>query len=83
MADGKLIEMKGRVNLGLESENVGLWVEKEWGFESWKAKSGFSGNWRLKWVNPSLKCQLGLWESLGCAKEENEWPKWGQEPFLG
>jgi len=34
IAHGKLLEMKGRVNLGLESENVVLWVEKEWGFES-------------------------------------------------
>ena len=59
IAYGKLLEMKGRVNLGLESENVVLWVEKEWGFESWKAKSEFCGKWRLKWVNTSLKCHLG------------------------
>ena len=29
IADGKLLEMKGRTNLGLESENVMLWVEKK------------------------------------------------------
>ena len=28
IADGNLLEMKGRTNLGLESENVMLWVEK-------------------------------------------------------
>ena len=60
IAYGKLLERKGRINLGLESENVVLWVEKEWGFESWKAKSGFCVKWGLKWVNPSLKCHLGL-----------------------
>ena len=32
--------MKDRINLGLESENVVLGVEKEWIFEGWKAKSG-------------------------------------------
>ena len=68
IAYGKLLGMKGRVNLGLESENVVLWVEKEWGFESWKAKTGFSGKWRLKWVNPSLKCHLGLKRKLRLCK---------------
>ena len=68
IADGKLLEMKGRTNLGLESENMVLWVEKEWGFESWKAKSGFSGNWGLKWVNPSLKFHLGLKRKLRLCK---------------
>ena len=83
IADGKLIEMKGRVNIGLKSENVVIWVEKCDALRVWKAKSGFSGNGRLKWVNPSLKCHLGLMESLGWANEKNEWPKWKQESFLG
>ena len=60
IAYGILLEAKGRVNLGLESENVMLWVEKEWGFERWKVKSEFCGKWRLEWVNLSLKCHLGL-----------------------
>ena len=35
---GKLLEMKGRINLGLEGGSMVLWVEKEWDFESWKAQ---------------------------------------------
>ena len=65
IADGNLLEMKGRINLRLESENVMLWVEKEWDFESWKVKFEFCGKWRLKWVNISLKCYLGFMRKFG------------------
>ena len=68
----KLIEMKGRVNLGLKSENVVIWVEKCDALRVWKAKFGFSGSWRLKWVNLSFKCHLGLMGKLRL----NKWRKW-------
>ena len=61
----KLVEMMGRVNLGLNVRMVVMWVEKCEVLRVWKAKFGVSGNWRLKWVDPSLKCQLGLVGKLG------------------
>ena len=70
IADRKLIEMKGRVNLGLNVRMVVIWVEKCEALRVWKAKFGFSVNWRLKWVNPSLKCHLGLMGKLGLRKGE-------------
>ena len=50
-------------------------MEKERGFESWKAKSGFSGIWRLKGVNPSSKCHLGLMRKFGLCKREKQMTK--------
>ena len=35
-----------------------------------KAKFGVSGNWSLKWVDPSLECLLGLVGKLGKSKWE-------------
>ena len=68
----KLVEMMGRVNLGLNVKMVVMWVEKCEILRVWKAKFGVSGNWSLKWVNPSLKCQLGLVGKLG----QSKWEKW-------
>jgi len=66
----KLVEMMGRVNLGLNMRMVVMWVEKCEILRVWKAKFGVSGNWNLKWVDPSLKCQLGLVGKLGQSKWE-------------
>jgi len=70
--DGKLVEMMGRVNLGLNVRMVVLWVEKCEILRVRKAKFGVSGNWSLKWVDSSLKCQLGLVGKLG----QSKWEKW-------
>jgi len=66
----KLVEMMGRVNLGLNVRMVVMWVEKCEVLRVWKAKFGVSGNWGLKWVNPSLKCYLGLVGKPGLSKGE-------------
>ena len=66
--DRKLVEMMGRVNLGLNVRMIVMWVEKCEILRVWKAKFGVSGNWSLKWVDPSLEYQLGLIEKLGQSK---------------
>ena len=76
IADRKLVEMKGKVNLGLNVRMVMLWVEKCEILRVRKAKFGVSGNWSLKWVDSSLECQLGLVGMLGQSRWENEWQMW-------
>ena len=68
----KLVEMMGRVNLGLNVRMVVMWVEKCEILRVREAKFGVSGNWSLKWVDSSLEWQLGLVGRLGKSK----WEKW-------
>ena len=84
IVDRKLVEMMGKVNLGLNVKIVLMWVEKREDLRVRKDKFGLSVNYSQKWVDPSLKCQLGLVGKLGQSKwEKNEWQMWKQGSFLG